>query len=128
MARWTGVDLDGTLAYYEDGMGASLGNIGEPIWPMVERVRGWLEAGREVRVVTARMSFPEEEGGGRHQIPLIHSWLINRAGLPALPVQGHKDYEMDELWDDRAVRVITNTGLRAEDVSYEAGIAQGRRY
>ena len=37
---WIGVDLDGTLAEYLGWQG--MGHIGEPIAPMVERVKAWL--------------------------------------------------------------------------------------
>jgi hypothetical protein len=45
---WIGVDLDGTLAHYDGWKGAD--HIGEPIAPMVERVKRWLSEGHEVRV------------------------------------------------------------------------------
>jgi len=41
---WIGVDLDGTLAHYEGFKGAQ--HIGEPISPMVERVKRWLAEGK----------------------------------------------------------------------------------
>ena len=51
---WIGVDLDGTLAYYDGWKGPEA--IGEPIPRMVDRVLGWVNEGREVRILTARVS------------------------------------------------------------------------
>ena len=50
---WIGVDLDGTLAEYNGWQGPA--NIGAPIPAMVERVKAWLEEGRDVRIFTARV-------------------------------------------------------------------------
>lgn len=56
MDGWVGVDLDGTLAEYH---GWDDGRIGRPIEVMVRRIKLWLERGREVKIMTARASFPE---------------------------------------------------------------------
>lgn len=102
MSGWIGVDLDGTLAFYEGWNGPD--HIGEPIPEMLNRVKGWLEAGVEVRIFTARASIPE-------QIPPIHVWCEKHIGV-ILQVTNVKDFGMVELWDDRAVRVIANKGCR----------------
>lgn len=108
---WIGVDFDGTLVHHpEDG---GVGNIGEPIPKMVERVRAWIAEGMEVRIVTARVSGTDEYGFVRTQRMMIQKFL-NSLGLPTLPVTCEKDYDMIELWDDRAVQVIPNTGERAD--------------
>ena len=44
---WIGVDLDGTLAYYDYWRGPE--HIGEPIPAMLERVQRWLAEGKDVR-------------------------------------------------------------------------------
>lgn len=54
MSAWIGVDLDGTLAYYDIAQGDA---IGEPVPLMLARVKTWIAAGIEVRIVTARASF-----------------------------------------------------------------------
>jgi hypothetical protein len=100
MAGWIGVDLDGTLARYEGWLGPEI--IGEPVAPMLELVRQWLDCGREVRIFTARASVPA-------QIPPIEEWCLRHLGR-VLPVTNVKDFGMIELWDDRCVRVITNKG------------------
>lgn len=97
---WIGVDLDGTLAYYDGWKGAD--HIGEPIRPMLERVKEWRRAGLDVRIFTARASKPE-------YVAIVRSWL-SKHGLGDLPITNVKDFDMMQLWDDRAVQVITNTG------------------
>lgn len=104
---WIGVDLDGTLAYYDEWRG--IGHIGEPIPAMVERVKVWLAEGREVRIFTARVSQHEHDEICRAVRGFIESWCQKHIGQ-VLPVTNIKDYDMIELWDDRAVQVEKNTG------------------
>jgi hypothetical protein len=111
---WIGVDLDGTLAHYEGWQG--LAHIGPPVPRMVARVKGWLAAGRDVRIVTARVSHNGTAASMvAAQIALIHvmRWCAVHLGTE-LPVTCTKDYAMLELWDDRAVQVVPNVGLRAD--------------
>lgn len=103
---WIGVDLDGTLAEYNGWLGPH--HIGEPIPKMVERVVKWREAGMNVKIVTARCA-----AGEVGVVTAIEAWCINNLGF-ALPVTCQKDYGMIELWDDRCVQVIPNTGMRAD--------------
>ncbi len=115
---WIGVDLDGTLAYYEDFISPT--HIGEPVPEMLERVKGWLAEGREVRILTARVFSPphdarriQEAANARQAITV---WCIEHLGA-ALPVTCVKDYSMWKLYDDRAVRMEKNTGrLMSEDI------------
>ena len=102
---WIGVDFDGTLATYNKGMAPELG---KPIPKMVERVKKWLHKGIEVRIVTARASHPSFTEADRTAMSV---WCLNHVGQ-VLPIQCHKDYDMIELWDDRAVQVESNTGER----------------
>lgn len=107
---WIGVDLDGTLAEYDGWKGPE--HIGRPIPAMVARIKRWLAEGHEVRIFTARVSGMAEDA-----LPirsLIMNWC-EAAGLPRLPVTNVKDYSMWELWDDRAVRVVANTGYSVEE-------------
>ena len=105
---WIGVDLDGTLAEYH-GWRAD-GSIGPPVPAMVERVKDWLAEGKDIRIFTARMSLPD--GTQRlWQLLLIEEWCLEHLGKE-LPVTYKKDMQMIELWDDRCVRVIPNTGRR----------------
>jgi hypothetical protein len=53
MENWIGVDLDGTLAHYDGWDGWNV--IGPPIPLMLERVKLWLDQGKDVRIITAHM-------------------------------------------------------------------------
>lgn len=106
MSGWIGVDLDGTLAEYDGWHG--IGHIGKPIKPMVDRVKRWLDEGRDVRIFTARVS----EGDTKKRLAAratIIRWSKQHIGQ-ALRSTNVKDFAMDELWDDRAVTVEANTG------------------
>lgn len=96
---WIGVDLDGTLAVYPPENGAL---IGDAIPGMAERVRKWHKDDIEVRIFTAR-------AGSRAGVKQVKAWLKANE-LPDLMVTNVKDSGMAELWDDRAIRVIRNTG------------------
>ncbi|WP_313475504.1 hypothetical protein [Stutzerimonas kunmingensis] len=109
MAKWIGVDLDGTLATYHGGMGKS---IGEPIAPMLELVRSLTSAGVEVRIFTARASDP-------NQHPAINSWL-RRHGLGHCAITNVKDFDCHLILDDRAARVEWNRGQQCGGCRAEA--------
>lgn len=108
---WIGVDFDGTLARYE-GWDKNGWEPGEPIVPMVDRVKAWLDRGVAVKVFTARVSCAEPERS--EQVALIEAWCEAHIGQP-LPVTCTKDFGMIELWDDRAVSVEHNTGRVLSD-------------
>jgi len=109
---WIGVDLDGTLAQYDNWV--SPDRIGDPIPLMVARVKGWLGQGVEVRIMTARAwNAPQEV------IDCIQDWTEKHIGH-RLPVTCTKEDGMIQLWDDRAVGVVPNSGLRAESVLHAA--------
>lgn len=97
---WIGVDLDGTLAYYDGWRGPE--HIGPPIPKMVERVKEWQKRGITVKIFTARAS-------DESQIPFIKKWLVDN-DLGDLEVTNVKDFGMISLYDDRAFRVEKNTG------------------
>lgn len=116
MSGWIGVDLDGTLAEYH---GWNEGQIGAPVPRMLARVKLWLSEGKDVRIFTARVAatglistignvdgvdFAEE------QRKLIQEWTMKHLGV-ALPVTATKDFGLVELWDDRAVGIVFNTGV-----------------
>jgi len=104
MTGWIGVDLDGTLAEYHGWVSPS--HIGPPIHRMLDRVKKWRAEGCEVRIFTARVS---DEGQAPEAREAIEQWCLKFLG-EILPVTHMKDYEMIELWDDRCVQVIQNTG------------------
>ena len=100
-SQWIGVDLDGTLAEAEPWKGFE--HIGKPVPMMMKRLKVWLEMGYRVKIVTARAQNPELA------VPPIREWLAKH-GLPELEITNAKDMDMIELWDDRCVQVIQNTG------------------
>ena len=102
---WIGVDLDGTLAFYDTWRGHT--HIGHAIPQMLERVKDWIEEGQEVRIFTARVSCADPER--TEIINAVQDWL-EALGLPRLQVTCIKDFAMLELYDDRAVQVRMNTG------------------
>lgn len=120
---WIGVDLDGTLAYYDEWRGPE--HIGEPIPLMLARVKAWLGEGRDVRIFTARvdggtvaLSMGNAAGEDCRDVSVVEGfirrWCQKHLGVE-LPVTCRKDYGMVELWDDRAVQVIPNTGRTIAD-------------
>jgi len=126
---WIGVDLDGTLAHYERWVDGHV--IGEPIHPMVDRVKNWLAEGRKVRIFTARIwpiliadprvpdnvwpiLMSEQASESRHATArfvahAVQSWVQEHIGQ-SLVLTCVKDLAMIELWDDRAVQVAKNLG------------------
>ena len=106
---WIGVDLDGTLAFYDGWKDAT--RIGLPIPKMMARVRAWIDEGRKVKIVTARVA--PGKGDEQQCRDAIAAWL-DKHGLAALEVTHAKDHKIIELWDDRVVQVIPNTGERAD--------------
>lgn len=111
MNGWIGVDLDGTLAWYDGWKGPS--NIGEPIPVMVNRVKQWIAQGREVRILTARVCAAQKPEDREAATAAVNAWCEKHLGL-RLPLTSEKDWGMVELWDDRCVQLIPNTGVRAD--------------
>lgn len=107
---WIGVDLDGTLAHYDKWRGPT--HIGPPVPAMLRRVRNWLDRKQNVRIFTARIATPnlKERDDIRQAIDL---WCKTHIG-ETLVITCQKDLAMIELWDDRCVQVIPNTGKRAD--------------
>lgn len=123
---WIGVDLDGTLAHWNPEI---FPEIGAPIPRMVERVREWLAEGRDVRIFTARAdvtihnpeAYPEGMRADVFQADQrlrIRAWCVEHLGRP-LQITAIKDFQMIELWDDRAVQMVSNTGITITE--YRAG-------
>lgn len=108
---WIGVDLDGTLAHYEGWKGIE--HIGAPIAPMVDRVKRWIEEGKDVRIFTARVAT-SDEAELKAVLYRIELWCHEYIGR-SLQVTNVKDFGMVELWDDRAVQVTTNTGVTVHE-------------
>lgn len=111
---WIGVDLDGTLAKNDDGKKYDPTSIGEPIGPMMDRVKKWVKAGKKVKIFTARAD-------DEIAVNAIKKWLKkhdpdDEYDLGDLEVTNLKDCGMTELWDDRAVEVEKNTGKVSDSI------------
>jgi hypothetical protein len=130
---WIGVDLDGTTCEYHGWVRWC--EFGAPIPAMIARIRRWISEGREVRVVTARVGLPRlgfhstsgppglsrvkrntchksgEKFSDQQMAEAIQDHLAPHLDGAVLPVQCYKDLHMIELWDDRAVQVVPNTGV-----------------
>lgn len=128
MSGWIAVDLDGTLAQYDET--TNFPEIGPPIPKMVERVKQWLADGRDVRIFTARAHVSDDPAwlesaaalgynSGKVwlavQTARIDAWCLEHLGQ-RLPVTCEKDFQMIELWDDRCEQVIPNTGVTVTEM------------
>ena len=116
---WIAVDLDGTLAWYDDWE-TNEWKIGKQIPEMVARVRRWVDEGREVRILTARAGLTtarnDKDGQSatveyqQRQVALIEAWCLHVFGMK-FEVTASKDFKMIEYWDDRCIQVVPNTGV-----------------
>lgn len=116
---WIGVDFDGTLAYYDKWVAWNV--FGKPIPLMLKRVQNWLAEGRQVKIFTARVAFENDtcyktgvDFTRTDIIKALQDWC-EANGLPRLEITATKDFQMIELWDDRAIQVIPNTGKTLAD-------------
>lgn len=114
MKKWEGVDLDGTLARSIPGNPWN-GPIGEPIAPMVERVKEWIAKGKTVRIFTARVSPLAADGSRQSTMALsevrtrISVWCLHNIGT-WLEVTCCKDHNVNRIWDDRARHILRDRG------------------
>lgn len=104
------VDLDGTLAEYH---GWNNGEIGEPIPLMAMRIRRWQKQKIPIRILTARAATSNKDR--ETQIKKISDWCFKYFGERFL-VTAEKDSGTMEIWDDRAIQIIKNTGKRADGI------------
>jgi hypothetical protein len=119
---WFGFDLDGTLAHYE---GWGDGSIGAPIKPLIRRMKHYLNQGRRVAVVTARVHPTQADPGGESL--KIRAFLEQALGSMRLAerveIRFDKDRHMIALFDDRAEQVIPNKGILVKEELRRAVIA-----
>lgn len=117
---WIAVDFDGTLAVYP----CDFPEVGPPIVPMVDRVKGWIAEGQDVRIFTARVHDGRNDPAWAASVAehghtpdswiadqrgKIENFCIAQFGVP-LPITCEKDFLMIQLWDDRCVQLAPNTG------------------
>lgn len=98
--QWIGVDLDGTLAFYDTWKGIE--HIGKPIPKMIAFVKDLINKGNTVKIFTARAI-------DKKSIPYIQDWLVKN-DLPKLEVTNIKDLDMIRLYDDKSIQVKCNKG------------------
>jgi hypothetical protein len=105
------VDFDGTLAkhYMDDEHLYVPGKVGDPIPVMVARVRRWLAAGDDIIIFTARVHPRNGEFEVFEATEAIQDFCRENFGK-VLQVTCMKDPEFSEFWDDKAIRVETDTG------------------
>lgn len=118
MSGWIGVDLDGTLVEHDEKTWRGPEHFGAPIPVMVERVKAWLAAGKDVRIFTARVytdGTPDRNVAAIRARNAVQAWTEEHFGQK-LRVTCEKDYQMIELWDDHAVQVAANTGIALQEI------------
>lgn len=104
--RWkmatVAVDLDGTLAKSDAGKPFDPNHIGAPVKKMMDRVRGFLDQGKDVVLFTARASEPKN-------IPPVRKWL-DKHKLQDVEITHEKTPDIEVIYDDRAKGVHKNKG------------------
>lgn len=103
---WVGFDFDGTLAKYDRWRGDE--HLGKPIDLMVRRVQNYIERGYTCRVFTTRVAPLEGRDVDRCR-RLIQDWCEAHIGH-RLEVTCIKDHGMLQMFDDKCIQVIKNTG------------------
>ena len=108
------VDFDATIAEYDVG-GPFVETLGAPIEMMVRRVKAWLAQDIEVVILTARVHPCHGEESAERFKEQIREWCRINVGRE-LEVTHEKHPRFSEIWDDKAISVIPNTGLRVDGV------------
>lgn len=88
---------------------------------MMNRVKKWISEGKTVKIFTARVHGHGAkliDGTVVDAVTPIKKWSQKHIGIE-LEVTNVKDFGMVELWDDRAVQVVPNTGLTIEEALKE---------
>lgn len=104
---WTGFDLDGTLATYDEWRGVS--HIGEPVKPMCDLVKRLHDEGKDVKILTARVAPKDDDSDPSIARAYIEKWCEENLGFIP-PITHEKDALMETLYDDRVHAVEQNTG------------------
>jgi hypothetical protein len=107
------LDFDKTLAYHESNWGIS--RVGEPIYPMLEKLKEWLDKGYKVSIFTARVSRDKKYEVMKEQVDFICDFL-NKNGLPELPITANKYPYFTHFVDDKAYHVERNTGKISDTI------------
>jgi hypothetical protein len=108
--EWIGYDLDKTLFRHDKWEGVL--HFGEPIVPMLDRLKQDLASGKRVKIFTARVSYADERINTVVR-KAIQDLMFEHTGQ-VLEVTNIKDMGMRNLYDDRATGVIPNEGVVIE--------------
>jgi hypothetical protein len=106
--KWIGVDLDRTLAKYTEWEGCT--SIGDPVEPMVERVKQLIKDGHKIKILTARVSPSNNHEDLNEVISTIKKWCKKHIGQE-LEITCEKNNRMDIFYDDIAAHIFPNTGI-----------------
>jgi len=109
-----GVDLDKTTATYDKWRG--IADIGEPIPMMQVRIAAWFANGDIVDVFTARMHPSHGPEQLAEAEKAIRDWYLDVFGQEPREVTCEKNPKWDDIWDDKTIQVIPNTGERADGI------------
>lgn len=113
-----GCDFDKTLATHNwPATPYNHRELGEPIPPMVEKVKQALASGHKVVIFTARVNSGnsyQEQMDATESYLLIAEWCKQVFGT-VLPITNVKSKDMAEIWDDRARGVLPNEGLFTDE-------------
>jgi phosphoglycolate phosphatase-like HAD superfamily hydrolase len=101
---WYGFDLDGTLAH-SDGT-HDITEIGEPIPNMIAIIKEYINAGKTVKIFTARAQHREETP---EVITAVENWCEKHIGQ-RLEITNVKTPGLRVFYDDRSISVERNTG------------------
>jgi hypothetical protein len=109
--EWIGCDFDATLAKYDTWRGAS--HTGDPVPLMLRKVKRLLDAGEHVKIFTARVHpqvHPQDGQKAEEARRAIERWCRRHLGQ-TLEVTHEKDRYLVQIYDDKAVGIIPNTGI-----------------
>ena len=120
--KWTGFDLDGTLAEYNGWKG--IDHIGKPIKPMCDLIKKLHSDGKRVKILTARVAPRKDGEDATLARQYIRKWCVENLGFVP-DITHEKDSCMEELYDDRAVQVIPNKGIPVVEAAQS--IADGKK-
>ena len=76
---------------------------------MVEIAKAFLSAGRQIKIVTARVCSTQPEGDAEKAREAIEAWSEAFLGQK-VEVTAEKDWNLIKLYDDRCIQVEHNTG------------------
>jgi hypothetical protein len=110
--EWIGYDADKTLFYHESGSEYRVLEFGKPIQPMIDHLIANLDAGKKVKIFTARVSYVDERVNDAVRAKLV-AIMLELTGR-VLEITCVKDCGMRKIYDDRAFHVIPNEGVIVE--------------